>query len=486
VNPKTPRRGVLRNAVDLGLGQVATTLLTVVLNAAIARTLNPVDFGLMYLITVITTFSYVVIDWGHGPLIIRESARHPERTGELMGSAFTARSMCALVACVLVVTAMWMLGYAPYTLLLAGLMILTYLPQYLGMSLGWAFRSHGRMDRDAQLNVAFKLAALMSIVACLALGGRLLGLVFAWGIAGCLCLIIGIVMYRALHLPRLTTTLSTVRMLLHDGTPIFAMSLAIAVEPLINTNILYKMTSPVVVGWYGAAWTIAGTLIAPATVLSTVMYPNLSTAAGDQATFRRTFTASFRPLLLIAVLAAVGTYQFADVPIAIIYGVPKFAPAVDALRTFAPVLLLLYIDLFLSMANLAMGKAGRMAGAKVVSVVLTTGLALFLVPICQQRFGNGGLGVMYALLISEFVPIIANGLILREVIDGRMIGDVCRAVLAGVLTLLMFWLLPPFTPWLGIPGCVLAFAAFSLLVGALRGSDVEMVTSRFRKPQPQS
>src|SRR5262249_1621852 len=53
-------RGMVRSVMHLGLGQVATTVLTILLSAALARTLGPSDFGLLYLVTAIATFAYVV------------------------------------------------------------------------------------------------------------------------------------------------------------------------------------------------------------------------------------------------------------------------------------------------------------------------------------------------------------------------------------------------------------------------------------------
>ena len=72
-----PRRGgLVRNVIHLGLGQVATTVLTILLSATLARTLGASEFGLLYLLTSVATFAYVVVDWGHGPYIIREAAKH--------------------------------------------------------------------------------------------------------------------------------------------------------------------------------------------------------------------------------------------------------------------------------------------------------------------------------------------------------------------------------------------------------------------------
>jgi O-antigen/teichoic acid export membrane protein len=466
---------MVRNVIHLGLGQVATTILTLLLNATMARTLSAADFGLLYLVTSIATFAYVVVDWGHGAVIIRETARHPDRSGDLLGSALAARSAAALLACAVAVATTWLLGYDVRTRVLTGALILGWLPQYLGLSFGWVFRAHERMDRDAVLNVALKLATLIGSIACLALGGRLLGLVLAWSLAGCLTLAIGIAMYRRLHLPTISATIATARELLRDGAALLAMSLAIAIEPFFNANILYKMTSPTVVAWYGAAWSIAGTLIAPATILCATMYPRLSTAAGDSVAFKRTFDILLRLFLLLAVLGAVGTYLFADVPVELIYSLQKFGPAADILRAFAPVLLLMYVDLFLGTAIVAAGKAGWLASAKVASVVVTTGLVFVLVPVCQARFANGGLGVMYAMAIGESVMLIAAGFLIRDAVDGRTVGDVCRSLIAGAATVLLIRLLPALTPFLAIPMCVLVFCGLSLLVNAVKRSDVEML-----------
>jgi O-antigen/teichoic acid export membrane protein len=480
-----PRRGgMLRNAIHLGLGQVATTILTILLSATMARTLGPSDFGQLYLLMSIATFAYVLIDWGHGGIIGREAARHPERSGELLGSALAARTAGALLACPLVVATTWLLGYDLHTCLLAAALILGWLPQYLGLSFGWVFRSHERMDQDALLNVAFKLATLLGAITCFALGGRLAGMVLVWSVAGCLTLAIGIAMYRHLKLPKISATMATARKLLRDGAPLLAMSFAIAVEPFFNANILYKLGSPAVVGWYGAAWNIAGTLIAPATILGATMYPRLSMAAGNVAEFKRAFDNSFRPLFLLAVLGAVGTYLFADVAIGLIYSLKEFGPAADTLRAFAPVLLLMYVDVFLSMAIVAAGKAGRLAVAKVASVVVTTGLVFALVPLCQTRFSNGGLGVMYAMAIGELLMLVSAGVLIREAFDGRKFADISRSVIAGVVTVLLLRALPVFTPFLAIPLCVVVFGGTALLVGAVKRSDVDLLAAPFRKKRP--
>jgi O-antigen/teichoic acid export membrane protein len=212
------------------------------------------------------------------------------------------------------------------------------------------------------------------------------------------------------------------------------------------------------------------------------MFPRLSTAAGDPAEFKRAFDISLRPLLLLAVLGAVGTYLFADVAVGLIYTREKFGPAADTLRAFVPVLLLMYIDVFLANAVVAAGRVGRLAGAKVAAVVLVTGLAFVLVPYCQQHFGNGGPGVMYAIAIGELVMLVTSGFILRDAIDSHTLGDVLRCLIAGAATVWLMSLVAGLTPFVTIPSSIVVFGIVSLLVGAAKRSDLQMLLAHFRKP----
>jgi O-antigen/teichoic acid export membrane protein len=475
---------MVRNVFHLGVGQVMTTALSILLTAAIARTLGASDFGLLYLLTSVATFIYVFVDWGHGPYIVREVARHPQRSGELLGSVLAVRAAMTLVGCVAAVAVTRLLGYDLRTRVLTATLILAWLPQFLALSFTWVFRGRERMDCDALLNVVLKFATLISSLMCLALGGRLLGLVLVTAIAGTITLMLAVVIYRRLRLPTIHTTVGTARELVRDGAPMLAMSLAVAVQPYLDANILYKLASRGVVGWYGAAWNVAGTLVAPAMILAATMYPRLSRAAGDHEEFKRALRAAFRPLLFVAVLGAVGTYLFADVAIALIYSRQKFGPAGAILKAFSPALLLLYVDLLFGHAIMAAGKAGRLATAKAAVVVLTTSLEFVLIPFCQTRYGNGGIGVMLAMAVGEVAMVTAAMMLVREAVDGRMLVDFLRGLVSGGATVLLVRALPPVTPFLGIPICVLVFVSLATVFGLVNRQDFQLLATAFRKRTP--
>jgi O-antigen/teichoic acid export membrane protein len=476
-----PKRGGLaQNLLHLGFGQVATTALTMLFSAAIARTLGASEFGLLYLLTSIAGFAHVFVDWGHGPYVTREVALRPHRSGELIGTVIVVRAITAAIMCLLSIAVTWLLQYDPRTRVLSGLLVLAWMPQYLGLSYAWIFRGRERMEFDALLQVVLKFSALVVALVILFLGGRLVALIFGYAISGGITLVLAVSIYRRLGFPPMRVSASTARELVRDGAPILAISLVIAVQPSIDANILYKFVPQAVLGWHGTAWAIAGTLVAPATILGAAMYPRLSRTATNPTEFRHALRTVFRPLLLVAVLGSGGTYLFAEFAIDVVYGQEKYGPAAQILRAFAPALVLIYVDMLLSHAILAVHKAGQLAKAKVVAVLATTAAELLLVPWFQAHASNGAIGIVVALACGELVMLTASITLIRTVLDKAMLVDVLRAVLGGAVAIGVMRAIPPITPLLGIPTFILVFAVISMIVGAITRGDLELLVASFR------
>src|SRR5262249_49517654 len=118
--------------------------------------------------------------------------------------------------------------------------------------------------------------------------------------------------------------------------------------------------------------------------------------------FRNVLRSSWRLLLALGALAAVGTFFFAEFAVSLIYG-SRFEGAVAVLQVFAPVLALLFINVLLGNARTVVGKTKEMAVIKVLTAVASTALAVLLIPVCQARFGNGGIGLALALGATEIL-----------------------------------------------------------------------------------
>jgi O-antigen/teichoic acid export membrane protein len=474
--------GLARNVFNLLMGQISTTVLTIVLSAAVARTLGPVDFGVWYLITAVATFAYVFVDWGHGAYVIREVARRPERTGELLGTVLAVRVASAVVLTAPAVIIGWLLGYPTRTLVFIAGMMVAWMPVYLGLTFGWAFRGKERMEFDALLSVTLKGMTLVFGVIMLLNGGRIGALLIATAAAGLITLTVAVFIYHRLNLGRLRVTRAMGRELLVGGAPMVTMTIAVASQPYIDANMLSRLSTPDVMGWYGAASTFTSTLIAPAFVLASAAYPRLSVAAANRGEFRMLLHDALRPLTFVAVLGGVGTFLFADVAVNLVYSAEKYGPSAIILKAFAPAMMLVYIDMMLGTAILAAGRAVQLAAAKVMSIVVIAACELALIPYCQAHYGNGAIAVMLSFGIGELVMVAGSLYLLPKGTLHSSIGlDLLRAFAAGAGTLLTVNVLPQFSPFVMIPLAIATFSGLGIVVGLIRRSDLAAIANLRRR-----
>ena len=474
---------VARNALFLLMGQAATTALGVVVNALLGRSLGAADFGLLFLVTSISALPYVVVEWGQTSYVVAEVARRRTDAGELIGTSLALRVAGGLAACVVTATVMWLLGYDLRTRLLATALVLATLPLFLAQGCTMAFRGHERMDYDASTSVLAKLFAAAIILPTLLLGGRVLGVIVAQGLAGVATLGVAFFLLRRLQVPRLRATLATSRELLAGGAPLVVFSLGVVVQQYVDAVVISKLASVTVVGCYGAARTFGGVLVAPVLVLGASLYPRLSLLfSAEPEQFRQETRAAMRPLLTVGMLTAVGTYLFADVAVALVYSKKGFGNAVVVLQAIAPSILLLTMGMFFGTILNVARRRRALALAKVVSIVVGVPLAFLLIPWSQARFGNGGIG---AALVSSGVEVVMLALCLplvpRGILDRRIALDLGRAVLAGAGTIAVGLLCAPLSPWVRVPAIVLVFGALSALVGLLRKADVDLARTMFRR-----
>jgi len=477
-----PATTIARNAFNLLLGQLTTTALAVVLSAALGRSLGAHDFGIYYLMTTTSAFAFVLVEWGQPLLVIRLLAQTPQRSGVVLGTALFLRTIFTLVVTVPAGLVSWFLGYGLHTTSLTVYLILATLPVFLAQGYGMAFRAHDQMGRDATVSVTNKAITLGLTLPALALGMAIPGVVFAQAVAGIVALGVAILLYRRLGAPTLRISSETARELFVAGTPILALTAATSIQPYLDAIVLSKFAPTAVVGWFGAARNILGTLIAPATILGAAAYPRIARASSDREAFRKEVAGALRPLLWLGALAGCGTYLFAQTVISLIYGAKGFGPAATILQVFAPGFLLLFIDILLGNIIYASGRGTGFAVAKVISVAVGTGLDFLFIPWSQRHLGNGGIGVLMAFGLSEFVVFAGAILTLPpKTFQKSAWLDVLRALGAGGATILLFRIFPTLHPGFGIPLSVVTFAIASFAFGLATRRDLEMIRSLVRR-----
>jgi O-antigen/teichoic acid export membrane protein len=473
---------IARNAMHLVAGQASTMVLGILFSAMLGRRLGAGDFGLYFLISSFSTFALVLVDWGQQYFGIREVARSPERGGDLLGTGLVLRVLGTAVVCIPAGLAAWALGYDRRTIWFSVGLIAFNLPFFLAQNFGIVFRGQDRMGLDASVSVVNRAVGLLLAFLALSLGFGLGGVVVAQGLAGGAALAMAFQLYKRVKTGPLRFSVVTARHILGGGTAIVAISIAVYVQPYIDAVLLSKLVTKEVVGWYGAAKNIMGTLLAPSLILGAAAFPRLSRATRNPATFRHEFATAQRPMLWLGGLAGVGTWVFADLAITVVYGKDAFGPASDVLRVFGLGLFLIFEDVLIGTALTALGRATAFAIIKIGSVVLGVGLELLLIRYWQGRTGNGGVGVSMAFVLSEVVMFSGGALLMpKGTLGTALLRDGSRAVGCALATALLFHFLPHLRPWLGVPLCIAVFTGLSVAVGLVRSEDLHVVRGLFKR-----
>ena len=481
------RRGVARNATYLALGQLGTTVLGIALSAALGRGLGAGEFGLYFLALSMAAFVYVFIEWGQPAVVTRETARQPELAGDLLGTALVLRLVSTVLAVVPLLWSAVLLGYDRRTIALAVLYFAATLPAFLSQAFTMVFRGRDRMEGDAAVSVFNKTITLVLVVAVLARGGGLVAVAIAQAVAGIASLAFARCLYAKLGAPPLRATWGMARRLWTGGAPIVAVAAAAAFQPYLDAVILSKLVPSDVMGWYAVAKNILGTLLAPAVILGSASFPQLSRAAAEPARFREEVRAALRVMLMLGALGAAGTYLFAGTAVRVIYGRAQYQPAATILEVFSPGMFLLFVDVLLGTALFAASRVKRFALAKIASVGVSVALDLVLIPVFQHRYGNGGIGVLVAFAASELVVFgCALTMMPRGSLSASSVLDGGRALAAGSATVLLARAAPGVPPSIGIPLVALLFCAIAYALGLVRRSDVALLTEMVSRRRPSS
>ncbi len=213
----------------------------------------------------------------------------------------------------------------------------------------------------------------------------------------------------------------------------------------IDVLMLSLMTSDAVVGWYGAATRLYGTLLFIPNILMTSIFPammRLGSDAGDEAAFGRASERLMNLLLFAAVPVAAGTIAVARPFVRLLYGPGPFMQAGPNLEVLGASILLVCIDVVLGTALIARGKEKPWAGMAVAAAVFNPLLNLWAIPFTQRLWGNGGIGASAATLLTEVLMMFgALWLMPKGVFSRRNVVCGLKALAVGItmVVLLRAW-----------------------------------------------
>ena len=240
----------VRNVSHLGIGQIASTALGILLSAVIGRALEPAQLGILYTVFAISSFAYVIVDWGQGTYLVREMARGRADEPRLIGSALLIRLAAVVFLSAVGVAVALPLGYSGQIVVLALLAMMSGIPATLFAPFSCSFRSKDRMDVDAFVNIVGKATTLVATAIALRLGGGLTEVILMSAVGGLSILLVGAIAALRLDVKVAAPAPNVLRELLRHGAPLAIFSLVIAIAALYRNNDAF-LRWPVRQSWDG-------------------------------------------------------------------------------------------------------------------------------------------------------------------------------------------------------------------------------------------
>jgi O-antigen/teichoic acid export membrane protein len=468
-------RLLVRNVSHLGIGQVASTALGILLSAVIGRALEPAQLGILYIVFAISSFVYVIVDWGQSTYLVREMARGRIDEPELIGSALLIRLATIVVSSAIAVAIAMALGYNGHIVALTLLAMIATVPTALFTPFDCSFRGKDRMDVDAFANIAGKAMTLVATAVALGFGGGLTEVILMQGVGGVATLLVAAIAALRLGIAVKAPVMKVVRELLRHGAPIAAFSLVIASQPFVEILMLSAFANPAVVGWYGAFRNIFGIVVSPAMIMLGATFPELSRASRSLPDLRHMIDATGRVLFIAAAFTSSALYLFADDIVAIIYGHGRFEQTASILRVSAIFIPLLFLVLVLASAMTAVGRNKAMAGISIVRIAFCVVLSWLLIGYWQQRFGNGAIALVIIAGVAEIPATIACLILLpKGAVGSTTTLNVLRACIASLCTVVPLSLLQPLGLLYLTPLFALLFVVTAMVTRLVLPSDLRL------------
>jgi len=482
-------RLLVRNVVHLGLGQVVTTALGVLLTAVIGRALEPSQLGILYIVLAITGFVGVIVEWGQGVYLVREMARGRVDEPELIGSALLLRLATIVFSSMLAVGIALAMGYGGEIVTLTLLAMMAGIPSGLFATLACSFRSRDRMDIDALANSVGKAMTLVATFIALRFGGGLTEVILMGGIGAISTLLVGVIAALRLDVAVKAPVMKAVREIFRHGAPITVFSLVLGSQPFLDILMLSAFAGPTVVGWFGAFRSIFGIIISPAMILLGATFPQLSRASLSLPDFQRMIDATGRIMFIAAAFTSSALFLFADHVVAIVFGHGRFEQTASILRVNAVFIPLLFLVLVLASAMNAVGRNKEMAVISIVRVAACAALNWLLIGYWQQKFGNGAIALVIIAGVAEIPATVACLIFLpKGAVGSTTMLSMIRACVASLCTVVPLWMLQPLGLFYLIPLYALLSVLMAMVTRLVLPSDLRLAwdIARSRMVAPEA
>ncbi|MCB0107562.1 MAG: flippase [Caldilineaceae bacterium] len=481
-------RAIAKNTSILMIAQLVMWAISLIWLVVLARLVGPEGTGQIQLANSLWLIVAVFMAFGSDTVLMKEIARNPDKTDELLGSALALRLGLYVIGFVSVIGAIQFFDYQENTINIIYLVGLA--------SLGWLFSGTTKaVLQGFEKMETFSVANIVGNI--LFTGGSTILLFFGWGLYAVATMIIisafanfAIQVYflQRIHRLRFTATPSSILRLMKEGAPYLLSGLSLVAYGQVDVLVISSLLNEHAIGWYSIANRLTGTFMFIPSVYISATLPMFSRMAlTDPGNLRRLISRSFDSLLIIGVPIGCGLIVLAEPIILLVFG-QEFTNSTPILRILGIMLIITYQNNLIGCFLIAIDRQNIWTAVTAIAMAATLPLDLLVIPWCEAQWGNGAIGGAITFVITEFCMLAAGLYLLPSgTLTTKNLWSAARVLFAGTMMIMVVSMFQ--TMFIAVPiligmgtygGLILLFRVISNEDWNLIRSFVQQVRNKLR------
>ncbi len=474
----------VKSALTLGTSLLLTWSVALVVRIFLPRYLGPSLFGTFNFAESFCTTFFIFLGLGVDTYIQKEIPNRPAHASDFFGGFILLRLGMSALLFVAMAVVLALTHRPPMVQRVVFIFGVAQMLVALDGNLAALLHASSDVGELAVINVGSKVLWSLGMGVSLALHAGLEGLAAAFLISE---------VVRAAALLHLTRRYLGIRMewmpaavkaVIIASFPFYLSQVANNVYAKIGISLLSILSNDTEVGWYSAAFNLAGLSLLVSPLVASVLLPLLSRAiCRSEAEMFAIMSRSIRVILMVVLPVSLMLGLGAEVWVKTLFGA-SFAPATHSLRVLAPMFVLTYVAMVVATCLVLLGRAWAVTGVSFAALALNLALNLVLVPGAMRALGPGfaGSAAATSVIVTELAVMVALlAMVGARAFDRWSVSSIARAVACCVLVVGIDALLRP----LGSARLVVDAAAYPALLfslGAVRVEETRYIAQRlFRR-----
>lgn len=472
---------LVRSAAKLGGSLAAGWAVALGVRVLLPRALGPELFGSITFADAFSTVLFVPLGLGVDTYVRKEVSLRPGHAEDFLGGVVAARLALSAVLFAVVAIVMEATDRPHAVRNVVFLFGAAQLFVNHNATLAALLHARGRVDGLSLTTVAAKLAWGAGVVVAVVAGGGIAGIALALVVAeGAKCAVLHLFVRRHLGV-RVRVHAAATGAVLLASLPYFVNALANTAYARVDVTFLaFVLDDHRELGFYGAAWSLAGITLLMSPLVGWVLTPHLSRAlerseAAFDATLRRAVQLLLAAAVPVSLMAALG----ADTWVRLLFG-DAYAPAASTLRVLAPVFVFTYLATLSAVALILLGRGWHLTVLSLAGLGANAGLNLLLTHFGLQWAGGAGAraGAAAALVATEAgIALLQLRAIGGRAFDRESIAAVGKSLAACAAAVLTDRVLAPLGPARLIVDA-LVYASIVIAWGALPLRQISRLASQ--------